>query len=223
MKRGEFAVEPAPPGSRPDLSGLSCRFAQIPSRRGVILSVLIQPAAAASPEAFRAVIEEIVGLVESSPGMSKPVPPEGPSLPWPPPGLELEARAARNARIPLLVRRANVAAWTLLYYLIMRYGIRVGRFVPGVYLRQVVENSDFRKFDDGLRMTLDCTPQLAATIESRLAAAATAGTIRHGLHRQDAALMTCFTPEPTDGGHVHFIDGARGGYAAAATALKATR
>src|ERR1700736_4420098 len=41
MKRGEFAVAPAPSGTQPDLSGLSCRFEEIPSVRGVILSVLV--------------------------------------------------------------------------------------------------------------------------------------------------------------------------------------
>ena len=44
----------------------------------------------------------------------------------------------------------------------MRFGIKVGNFVPKTYLQQVVENSDFRKFDDGLRMVLDCTAELAA-------------------------------------------------------------
>ncbi|HBY28862.1 MAG TPA: adenylate cyclase, partial [Bradyrhizobium sp.] len=33
MKRGEFAVDPAPPGTQPDLSGLSCRFEVMPSAR----------------------------------------------------------------------------------------------------------------------------------------------------------------------------------------------
>jgi hypothetical protein len=42
------------------------------------------------------------------------------------------------------------------------------------------------------------------------------------VHRQDAAMMTCFTLLPMRADHVHFIDGARGGYATAATALKAT-
>ena len=32
MKRGEFAVPKAPPGTQPDLTGLSCRFEEIPSR-----------------------------------------------------------------------------------------------------------------------------------------------------------------------------------------------
>jgi hypothetical protein len=45
--------------------------------------------------------------------------------------------------------------------------------------------------------------------------------VRYGLHRQDAAMMTCFTPSALRSDHVHFIDGARGGYASAATALKA--
>jgi hypothetical protein len=34
-------------------------------------------------------------------------------------------------------------------------------------------------------------------------------------------MMTCFTPSVMRSDHVHFIDGARGGYASAATALKA--
>jgi hypothetical protein len=88
-------------------------------------------------------------------------------------------------------------------------------------VRQLVENSDFRKYDDGLRMILDCTPDLEKALEHRLVAAASAGTIRYGLHRQDAAMMTCFTPSALRSDHVHFIDGARGGYASAATALKA--
>src|SRR4030095_10923513 len=53
MKRGEFAVTAAPSGTHPDLSGLSCRFEEIPSVRGLILSVLIVPAKGADPAAFR--------------------------------------------------------------------------------------------------------------------------------------------------------------------------
>ena len=33
-------------------------------------------------------------------------------------------------------------------------------------------------------------------------------------------MMTCFTPSPAKPNHVHFIDGAMGGYAMAASALK---
>jgi hypothetical protein len=220
MKRGEFAVAKAPPGTQPDLTGLSCRFEEIPSARGLILSVLVVPAQGADPAAFRKVIEDVITLVERSPDAGRPVPPGGPPLGWPPAGAEFEARAARGGS--LLKRRAAVLAHTLFAYLVMRFGISVGGFVPKTYVEQVVENSDFRKYDDGLRMILDCTPELERAVTERLVAAASAGIVRYGLHRQDAAMMTCFTPSALRSDHVHFIDGARGGYASAATALKAT-
>ena len=74
MKRGEFAVPVAPSGTQPDLSGLSCRFEEIPSARGLILSVLVMPAAASDPKAFRKLIEDVIALVERSPDSGRPVP-----------------------------------------------------------------------------------------------------------------------------------------------------
>src|SRR6266436_4323884 len=220
MKRGEFAVQAAPQGTQPDLTGLSCRFEEIPATRGIILSVLVVPARDADPAAFRKLIEDVVGLVERSPDAGRPVPPGGPPLRWPPAGVDYEARAARGGS--LFRRRSFVLANTLFVYVVMRFGISVGGFVPKTYVQQVVENSDFRKYDDGLRMILDCTPELERALTQRLAAAASEGIARYGLHRQDAAMMTCFTPSALRSDHVHFIDGARGGYASAATALKAT-
>jgi Protein of unknown function (DUF3095) len=219
MKRGEFAVEAAASGTQPDLSGLSCRFEEIPTARGLILSVLVVPAQGADPGSFRRVIEEIIALIEQSPDAGRPVPSGGPPLRWPPQGVDYEARASRGGS--LARRRVYVLGRTLFAYVVMRFGIKVGGFVPARYTRQVVENSDFRKYDDGLRMILDCTEELAHDLTARLEAAAAKGIVRFGLHRQDAAMMTCFTPSAMRSDHVHFIDGARGGYASAATALKA--
>lgn len=220
MKRGEFAVDPAPPGTFPDLSGLSCRFETMPAAHGVILTLLVLPATDAASPAFRALVERVVALTERSPDAGRPVPSKGPGLRWPPAGFELETRTVRGGP---LTRRISVLAYTLFAYVIMRFGISVGGFVPRTYLAQVVENSDFRKYDDGLRMILDCAPELADALEQTLAAAAAAGVAQYGVFRQDAAMMTCFTPSATRSDHVHFIDGAGGGYAAAAMALKAMR
>jgi hypothetical protein len=112
-------------------------------------------------------------------------------------------------------------AFTLWAHVVMRFGIKVGKFAPKDYVQQVVENSDFRKYDDGLRMILDCTMELERALAELLAKAASERIVRYGLHGQDAAMMTCFTPSVMRSDHVHFIDGARGGYASAATALKA--
>lgn len=219
MKRGEFAVTPAPEDARPDLAGLSCRFEQMPSRRGVILSVIVTQIEGGSDRDFRALIEDVTALVERSPEAGRPVPASGPPLRWPPQGNDLEARASRDG--PLALRRVKVFFHTLFAFIVMRFKLNVGGFVAEKYITEVVQNSDFRKYDDGLRMVLDCTPDLEKALRKRLGAAAEAGVAQFGLHRQAAAMMTCFTPSALRNDHVHFIDGADGGYASAATALKA--
>ena len=219
IKRGKFAVEPGPPGAAPDLTGLSCRFEEIPSVRGIILSAMVVPASDAPAAEFRRAIEDVIALVEKSPDAGRPVPAKGPDFRWPPAGFDLEMRAMHRG--PLLLRRVIVAGWTLFSFLVLRYQIRVGGFIPQKYIGEVVANTDFRKYDDGLRMILDCTEELAAELERNLADAASRGIVRYGLHRQDAAMMTCFAPAVSRSDHVHFVDGASGGYASAATALKA--
>lgn len=70
-------------------------------------------------------------------------------------------------------------------------------------------------------MTIDVSLDRLGRIEERLKQGAAAGICRYGLHRQDSALMTCIVPTPMSRDHMHFIDGAAGGYAVAARNLKA--
>ncbi len=219
MKQGHYAVPPAAPGTRPDLSGLSCRWNDIPASHGLILSLVVAPVTNGDP-AFRKLVEELLTELEHSTEVARPVPDNAPGVGWPPPGLDLEVRASRKSGEGLFMRRLRVSAGTLIAFMIMRFGIRVGGFDPSVYRREVVENSDFRKFDDNLRMTLDCTPALADRIEQRLAKAEADKVARFGLHRQPSAIMTCIVPSVADSNHVHFVDGAAGGYALAARRLK---
>src|SRR5258708_27398080 len=128
MKLGEFALPAAPSGTQPDLTGLSCRFEEIPSVRGLILSVLVVPARGSDPGAFRKLIEDIIALVERSPDAGRPVPPNGPPLRWPPAGVEFEARAARRG--PLFKRPAFRLANTLFAHLVMPFGITVRGLLP---------------------------------------------------------------------------------------------
>jgi hypothetical protein len=222
MKRGDIALAAGPPGARPDLSGLSCRYEEIPSSRGVVLSLVVTPAHNADVDAFRTAVEDIARIVEKTPDASRPVPGQKLRLSWPPQGFELEARASRKPGEALWVRRIKVLVWTFFAFVVMRFGIKVGGFIPAKYTRELIDNSDFRKFDDSLRMVLDCTVSLAEEIEEHLKDSAAKGILRYGTHRQQAAMMTCFTPSPTQSNHVHFIDGALGGYAMAASALKSS-
>jgi hypothetical protein len=220
MKRGEINVPRASPGARPDLSGLSCRFERFPAQYGRILSLLVLPADSKRTLAFRTVVKHIIGMIEGSSECARPVASRTLRLKWPPQGCSLEALARRKSGEPAALSIMKVYARTFVYFLVMHFKVQVGRFVPRKYLSEVVANSDFRKFDDALRMIVDCSAGMAQKIEATLAAAEKEGIIRYGCHREDAAIMTCFTPSPSQPSHVHFIDGAQGGYALAAAALK---
>ena len=92
-------------------------------------------------------------------------------------------------------------------------------FDPEKYLNELSQSTDFQKFDDTLRMVLDCTPQEKNAIEFYLEAERKAGRIFYGLHVSDSALMTCLVFNWSH--HLHLIDGAGGGYALAASHMKA--
>lgn len=217
MKEGAFAIPPAAPGTMPDLTGLSCRFDEIRAEHGVILSLIVLPGAGADAAAFNALIGGVLNLADDRAKAGRPIPEGGPRLSSPFKRFRMEAKGLGR---PQPVAYAWLAAHRLAAFLILRLGLPVGPFDPARYKRQLVENTDFRKFDDGLRMTLDCTPALADRLEWLLSEAERRGIARFGLHRQDAALMTCFVPSPTRSDHIHFVDGAMGGYAMAAKALK---
>jgi hypothetical protein len=218
MKEGAFAIPPAPSGTLPDLSGLSCRFDEIRPERGVILSLIVLPRPEAGTAAFDALIGEVLALAEGQEA-GRPLPDRGPPLASPFKGFGIEAKTVRTSGFRLWPV-ARLAAGRLLAFLIFRTGRPLGGFDPSHYRRQLVENTDFRKFDDGLRMTLDCSPALADRLEALLSDAEKQGIARCGLYRQEAALMTCFVPSPTRSDHIHFVDGAMGGYAMAAQGLK---
>jgi hypothetical protein len=148
-----------------------------------------------------------------------PVPEEGPPADWPRGGVALEARLDTRAGSPLW-RRVRLTAGLALAWVILRMGRRIGGFDPLRYKRMVSANADFRKLDDGLKMTIDIDPATRAALIAELDAAQAAGLLRYGLSEQAEAMMTCFVPSALSDDHVHFIDGASGGYTAAARQMK---
>lgn len=220
MKAGDFAIPAAPAGTRPDLNGLSCRFDEAPTRRGTVLSLIVRPSEPGDVERFATLVRDILDLVDASPDMARPIPEGGPPLVWPSAGLEIEARSSLPPGASLWAHRLRLLVRTAVSTLILRWRVPVGRFDPRRYLDEVVANTDYRKYDDGLRLTVDCSLDLADAIEATLARAEAEGVARFGAHRQSAALMTCITPSVYLSDHLHFVDGAAGGYAAAAASLK---
>jgi Protein of unknown function (DUF3095) len=88
------------------------------------------------------------------------------------------------------------------------------------YRDELVDNSDFRKFDGMLRMVIDGTDNQASQLEQFLQAENRQGHLVFGMHKSKQALVTCIVRSFT-GNHMHFVDGSDGGYALAARGLKA--
>ena len=219
MKAGAYEIAPAPAGAVPDLTGLSCRWSALPARNGVILSVLMAPEPGVPEDAVWAVYDRVVGLAQQLERGGHPVPPQGPGTDWPPAGATLEAHAQRGAGALGSARR-KVLFEALVAKVLIWLGVTLGGFNARRYAKVVGENADFRKLDDGLKMTLDCDPATQAEIEAVLAEAADKGLIRYGTAAQDAAMMTCIVPSILTDDHVHFVDGAAGGYTLAASRMK---
>ncbi len=220
MKQGAFAVEAAAPGTRPDLTGLSCRWAPVASQHGEIVSVIVVPVEGGDAAAFARLVGDLAALSKEEEREANPIPEAGPPLATNAWGVRAEARQATGA-IARLMKYAGVQVALLLVRILHATNGSLGGFNARRYSRDIAMNADFRKFDDGLKMTIDVTPARRVRIEAMLEAAEGAGICRFALLPQDSALMTCIVPTPLARDHMHFIDGGSGGYAAAATKLKA--
>ena len=219
MKAGERSLPPAPEGVTPDLTGLSCRWSNMPSVHGRIVSLVVEPAGGVAGPDFAAVAEDVIALAERLDRSGHPVPPGGPGTAWPPKDLTLDAAVSRGTT-SLASRRRKVLAETLFAWLIFKTGLRVGGFDPRVYRDATRRNADYRKFDDGLKMTLDCDAETADRIRDVLESARAKGILSFGMFAQDEAMMTCIVPSALSADHVHFVDGASGGYAEAAARIR---
>lgn len=218
-KRGRYTLKPALLGARPDLTGLSCRWSVAPAKRGVILSVIVAPRG--EDPRFASLVRKIVGIVLSAADAGSPIAVESLSIAEPSAALGFEALVAKASGASRVRSQLAALKGYLTAAFFHRFKLRAGSLDMATFVRDVAANSDFRKFDDTLRMTLDCSEAFAAALEARLAAAQEYAD--YGTFRQSAAQLTCFVPSYGDRGHFHFVDGADGGYAMAATAMKARR
>ena len=217
-KKGRFALPPAPEGAKPDLSHLSCRWGVTPARHGLILSLIVSPRG--DDPRFGPFVADLVRDALAAEDEGRPVSVETLTSGPPAQAIALEAASLRSLGESGLGSRAKAAMFYGVGMLFKAFDLKVGDFDMKQYKSDLVANADFRKFDDGLRMTLDCSRAFADRIEAKLAGC---DFVEWGTQRQENAQITCYSPLAEGRGHLHFIDGAGGGYTMAAKAMKARR
>ncbi|MEM9732808.1 MAG: DUF3095 domain-containing protein [Pseudomonadota bacterium] len=219
MKAGAQVSTNTPPDIMPDLTGLSCRWSNMPSQHGVILSMVILPSNGVPSQVFSNFAQNVLRIASRLPRAGHPAQAEGPGVRWPPAGTVLEAHAQRGSG-SFGASKRKVLLESFIAWLLIKTGLKIGGFDARRYRRIVGDNADFRKFEDGLKMTLDCDANTEKQIRDLLAQGAKDGVIHFGLHTQSEAMMTCIVPSILSDNHVHFVDGASGGYTAAAQSIK---
>ncbi len=203
--------------------GFECRWQSVPSFHGHKLALLVAAVsrdAATNLASYRAVaarIHQIYGDVASY----HPLRADRMRLSFNPKQLSHEWR----------VRSGQLGVWGRIKY----FGKMLWLNLAGVYLfarkidteavrwsrytAEMVENSDFRKFDGTLRMVMDGSEAQYQELDDFLQGQFRRGHLVYGMHRSSEALLTCIVFS-YNGNHVHFVDGSDGGYALAARGLK---
>jgi len=203
--------------------GFECRWSKIPSPHDEVVAILVQ-ATEQSEEACAELYAEvfdaftgIYGRMESHHPVRE--------------GVMALTNSLRDLATELGVRTAffpRIERWK--YMIMLQIYIFAGRWFMsrnistsethwGDYKKNFVANTDFRKFDEALRMVVAGSADQRHAFESWLRKQHEAGRLVYGLHRSGASLATCLVRDyNTD--HVHFLDAADGGYALAAKQLK---
>jgi hypothetical protein len=192
---------------------LSCRWTPVKSARGRMVSLVLRCAGHAGLHRDLARVAGVPSLHAVTAG--------GLKARWPPKGLMREARA-RHGRVPLALMVVAVALETFLAFLVVHYRWKVGAFDPDRYIGEMEKGAvDFARSDDSLCVVFDCPGDRVEAVRTYLERRARRGELRYGMHISDHAVMTCLVKSPTEGLHVHFVDGGDGGYTSAAIQLKA--
>ena len=203
--------------------GFECRWQNVPSFQDHKLSLLVTAISAEADVNF-ATYQRVLQTIQSIYGdvaQYHPLRETSMQLTFTPRLLSHEWRA-RSANLNIKKRIG--------YFLNLLFLNAAGRYIFSrkldtkavkwsQYKSDLVENSDFRKFDGMLRMVMDGKNTQAAALQSYLEGEYRQGKLVYGMYKSREALLTCIV-ESYNGNHLHFVDGSDGGYALAAKELK---
>lgn len=203
-----------------EVLGLTCRWEPIRSQRGEMMSLLVEARGERPNDVYANVLAKLAEVFGGSLDAANPVEPERMRY-------KSFLRIARDERrqMPTWSLRALYARLFSIVVSVLFFAFRkkLGGYDPEPYRAAMKTHADYRKFDDMLRMVVDCTSEQKTRIREALDDMASRGLLAYGAHASETALMTCYVREMRDGQHIHFIDGGSGGYAMAAKQLKALR
>jgi hypothetical protein len=205
------------------VEGFECRWQPVHSRRDAIVSLLVQGRSLSDEQNAR-IYREVLRVLSEAQSLddSHPLSASGLALSLLGGDYSTEARLLSGSTAGPDYERASREARkkSRIGRVLIGLGASAGGFDGARYKSELIDNTDFRKFDGTLRMVLDLGELDIERLTHYLELERAAGRLYYGIHRAPSALVTCYVRSYA-GNHLHFVDGADGGYALAAKALKA--
>ena len=203
--------------------GLECRWEPLRSKKGETLCLMVLARGddeLKNSETYSKFIEQI-GAIYGTQKDYSPISPSQMKVTLDSKLLEPETkvRTFNKNLFTCMIYPVFLRLSCLLGRIIFKFGLRIGDLDGKEYLNTLTKNSDFQKFDDTLRMTIDSKPEQRKKLVEYLEVQMKAGALFYGVQISDSALMTCMVFDRKER-HLHFVDGAAGGYALAAKQMK---
>ncbi len=200
------------------LKGLSCRWAPMRSENGVMASIIVKSRQKPAEPVLARVAARMDAIANLDAPATRPVKLSTvrPEAIWRAARAEAEIQGVR----PRWLGIAKVIFEMLVVKILDRFGLRLPGLDFRKYKASMIAHSDYRKYDEQLRMVIDCSSKACESIRAYLEEERRAGALYFGICASGSALLTCFLESFEEGGHIHFVDGSDGGYAVAAKELK---
>ncbi len=210
------------PNGPPDLDGLSCRWEPLSSRNGKIVSLLVNAPYGSTEEKtqiYDTVLSELMKILGKEVEKFRPNSNKNLVFRWPPRGLWTEAKLSAAGK-SVLKTYLKLCWESLIQFVLEKTGKKAGSYDAPVYRKELLANTDFQRFDDMIRLVLDCKLEQIDEIQTLLQTYHENRQVAYGVHLSETALMTCLVFNLAEGAHLHFVDGGDGGFAFAATQMK---
>jgi hypothetical protein len=200
-----------------DVTGLECRWQNIPSTKGEIIALIVDSDDIDEYQLVIAKIREIFGADE----VWKPIDETLLKMTWNNKFLSIERRirTVGTSLVNKLRYWIEMRVMKVTGDYLMRKKIRTQTADWGDYKTDLSNNTDFKKFDGVIRLVMSGSVAQREQLEEWLSIRYSQGKLVYGLNSSPTAMITCLLFGYMKN-HVHFVDGSAGGYTKAAAALK---
>ncbi|NEP62446.1 MAG: DUF3095 domain-containing protein [Symploca sp. SIO2G7] len=207
-----------------DFSGLKCPWQDIPSPQEEIVSLIVIANSGLNKDGSQ-IYEGVLQRIHQYYGQPQnfhPVTPQNLNLSFRKKAFFQVAKIQSNSKNYLKRQLAllSIQLENLILFLLIKLKLKIGKLNGKLIKPQIVADTDHIKFDDTLRMVMSGNASQRRKLTSYLEESYRIGKLVYGLHVSDRALMTCLVSEQNGRRHIAFVDGADGGYALAAKAMK---